>query len=169
VEDSDRSPATVPNKQPKAVSPAPPAAGNAKPKQRVQSLDIIIAENVILWDGRIVTWDEVVERLRKVRTKLGKPIHPNFYFTNGSKQKLDLTIRLPDLPQSASTLSIYRLELESTAITLELPPGVITVSRSFDQGNGSSIAVPAETMTLSAGQKKSLKLAPKTLEEARPN
>jgi hypothetical protein len=88
---------------------------------------------------------------------------------DGSKQKLDLTIRLPDLPQSASTLSIYSLELESTAITLELPPGVITVSRSFDQGNGSSIAVPAETMTLSAGQKKSLKLAPKTLEEVRPN
>jgi hypothetical protein len=47
-----------------------------------RSLDILIAQHVIVWDGRIRTWDEVVTELRALRKAQGKPIHPNFYFTN---------------------------------------------------------------------------------------
>ncbi len=59
-----------------------PAATN--PVAAARSLDIIIAQHVIVWDGRIRTWDEVVKELREIRTAQGKPIHPNFYFTNGA-------------------------------------------------------------------------------------
>jgi hypothetical protein len=61
-------------KKPAAPAPAPAA----------RSLDIVIAQHVILWDGRIRTWDEVVTELREIRKAKGKPIHPNFYFTNGA-------------------------------------------------------------------------------------
>jgi beta-lactamase regulating signal transducer with metallopeptidase domain len=61
-------------KKPTAPAPAPAA----------RSLDILIAQHVILWDGRIRTWDEVVTELREIRKAQGKPIRPNFYFTNGA-------------------------------------------------------------------------------------
>lgn len=59
--------------------PVPKAAPAEK-----RSLDIIIAQHVIVWDGRIRTWDEVVAELREIHKAKGKPIHPNFYFTNGA-------------------------------------------------------------------------------------
>lgn len=63
--------------------PKPDARPAAKPVAE-RSLDILIAEHVIVWDGRIRTWDEVVTKLREIRKAQGKPIHPNFYFTNGA-------------------------------------------------------------------------------------
>lgn len=315
----------------KSESTQPPAqpADSSDPASQPEVVNpsprIIIAENVILWDRRIVTWDEVIERLRKLRRKLGVPIHPSFYFTNaahkaelfdkyhaavfevyrelfepagvtfgsispragprydaitepadleakpelarrgvvrdrgdqpvsgatvvlipeealmpvmltaelllrdphdevwtltdadgvfsieapqtgfriavispdgfaltetppvddpvevtleplvsltlqgarGTTQKLDLTIHLAGLPNTAASLSMYGIELKKELADLELPPGTMTVSRSFDQGNGSAVSVPAETLTLSAGQKKLLKLPPRTLDELR--
>ncbi len=54
------------------------------PAPAARSLDILIAQHVIVWDGRIRTWDEVVTELREIRKAQGKPIHPHFYFTNGA-------------------------------------------------------------------------------------
>jgi|GEM_PF-4433215 len=62
-----------------ADGPAP----SAKPAA-ARSLNIVIAQHVILWDGRIRTWDEVQTELREIRKVQGKPIHPHFYFTNGA-------------------------------------------------------------------------------------
>jgi beta-lactamase regulating signal transducer with metallopeptidase domain len=59
--------------------PATPASAPAE-----RSLDILIAEHVIVWDGRIRTWDEVVAELREIRKAQGKPIQPHFHFTNGA-------------------------------------------------------------------------------------
>lgn len=43
---------------------------------------IVIAEHVLLWEGKeVVTWDEVVARFRKLRP--AGPFQPDFYFTNG--------------------------------------------------------------------------------------
>ena len=55
-----------------------------KPAEGDRSLDFVVAEHVILWDGKIVTWDEAIEGLREIRKRLDKPIHPNFHFTNGA-------------------------------------------------------------------------------------
>jgi beta-lactamase regulating signal transducer with metallopeptidase domain len=55
-----------------------------EPLSDPRSLDIVIAQHVIVWDGRIRTWDEVVTELREIRKAKGKPIHPNFRFTNGA-------------------------------------------------------------------------------------
>jgi RNA polymerase sigma factor (sigma-70 family) len=60
------------------AKPMPSPAPTARP------LDIVIAEHVIVWDGRIRTWEEVVTELREIRKAQGKPIHPHFYFTNGA-------------------------------------------------------------------------------------
>jgi hypothetical protein len=60
----------------------PVSAPAAKPDPASRSLDIVIAQHVIVWDGRIRTWDEVVTELREIRKAKGEPIHPNFYFTN---------------------------------------------------------------------------------------
>jgi hypothetical protein len=54
------------------------------PAPAARSLDIVIAQHVILWDGRIRTWDEVVTELREMRKAKGKPIHPHLHFTNGA-------------------------------------------------------------------------------------
>jgi RNA polymerase sigma factor (sigma-70 family) len=67
---------------PPKPDPLPPAKPMPAPAAR--SLDIVIAQHVIVWDGRIRTWDEVVTELREIRKAQGKPIHPNFYFTNGA-------------------------------------------------------------------------------------
>lgn len=64
-----------------------PAKSESAPANRApaaRSLDIVIAQHVILWDHRIRTWDEVVAELRGIRKAQGKPIHPHFYFTNGA-------------------------------------------------------------------------------------
>jgi beta-lactamase regulating signal transducer with metallopeptidase domain len=64
--------------------PAVAAKSAPPPVPAARSLDILIAQHVIVWDGRIRTWDEVVTELREIRKAKGKPIHPNFYFTNGA-------------------------------------------------------------------------------------
>ena len=46
---------------------------------------IIIAEHVLLWDDQIVTWDEVVARLRTMRES--GPFRAHFYTTNGLHAK----------------------------------------------------------------------------------
>src|SRR4051812_22534086 len=48
------------------------------------SLNIVVAEHVLVWDGEIVSWDEAVTELRRQRKAADKPIHPHFYFTNGA-------------------------------------------------------------------------------------
>ncbi|MEX2027431.1 MAG: M56 family metallopeptidase [Pirellulaceae bacterium] len=79
-------PETSPKSAEKArTQPLPKSKpGRPKPAAAARSLDIIIAQHVIVWDGRIRTWDEVVKELREIRTAQGKPIHPHFYFTNGA-------------------------------------------------------------------------------------
>ncbi|HET6880896.1 MAG TPA: carboxypeptidase regulatory-like domain-containing protein [Pirellulales bacterium] len=67
-------------KAPAKTEPAPAAT----PAAAARSLDIVIAEHVILWDGRIRTWDEVVTELREIRKTKGEPIHPHFHFTLGA-------------------------------------------------------------------------------------
>lgn len=64
------------------AKPAPPPAAPAP----AESLDILVAQHVLLWDGKIVEWDEVVRRLRARREREGRPIHPNFHFTNGAHE-----------------------------------------------------------------------------------
>jgi hypothetical protein len=283
------------------------------PQARSRTLDIIVAEHVLLWDGEIVTWGQVLKQLRKLRKERGGPIHPNFYFTNGAhqagawdlykpavmevypelfqpvgvsfgsispragprydavrtpadlvskpqlirrgtvraadgrpasgvtvmlmpedalmpvmlnpnmtlrdrldevwaitddngqfqieapnagcrlaflsprgfalapvpstpqsievslaplarvelsgvrgkKQTIHLSIHLATMPDSSPGFAIYELSLEET-LNVSLPPGKATVSRSFEQGDGSSRSVPAETFTLEAGQVKAL-------------
>jgi beta-lactamase regulating signal transducer with metallopeptidase domain len=63
---------------------APGAKSLPAPGPAARSLDIAIAQHVIVWDGRIRTWDEVVAELRAIRKAQGKPIHPHFHFTNGA-------------------------------------------------------------------------------------
>jgi hypothetical protein len=48
------------------------------------SIDIVIAEHVLLWDGQIKTWEAIVDELRVIRKKEEKPLHLHFHFTNGS-------------------------------------------------------------------------------------
>ena len=67
-----------------ASDPAPSVKPMPAADPAARSLDIVIAQQVIVWDGRIRTWDEVVTELREIRKAQGKPIHPNFYFTNGA-------------------------------------------------------------------------------------
>lgn len=72
-----------PDADQKAPAKPDPAPG-AKPAAAARSLDIVIAQHVILWDGRIRTWEEVVTELREIRKAKGEPIHPHFYFTNAA-------------------------------------------------------------------------------------
>ena len=64
--------------------PSPETTEATERAPAARSLDIVIARHVILWDGRIRTWDEVVTELREIRQAKGEPIHPHFYFTNGA-------------------------------------------------------------------------------------
>jgi beta-lactamase regulating signal transducer with metallopeptidase domain len=64
--------------------PQPAAKPMTDPAPAARSLDILIAQHVILWDGRIRTWDEVVTELREIRKAKGKAIQPHFHFTNGA-------------------------------------------------------------------------------------
>jgi hypothetical protein len=67
-----------------ASSPAQdPPPTNAKHNEP----SIIIAEHVLLWDNQIVTWDEVVARLRAMRES--GPFRAHFYTTNGLSGKKD--------------------------------------------------------------------------------
>ena len=80
----ERKPA-IPHEQVNEKPPGksePPLA--SKPASVARPLDVVIAQHVIVWDGRIRTWDEVVTELRAIRRAAGKPVHPNFYFTNGA-------------------------------------------------------------------------------------
>ena len=73
-------PFVVNSAEPFPSGPAePPKAASA-----ARSLDIVIAEHAIVWDGRIRTWDEVVAELREIRQAKGEPIHPHFRFTNSA-------------------------------------------------------------------------------------
>jgi hypothetical protein len=71
-------------KPPPKPDPLPAAQPMPAPAPAARSLDILIAQHVVVWDGRIRTWDEVVTELREIRKAQGKPIHPNLYFTNGA-------------------------------------------------------------------------------------
>jgi hypothetical protein len=71
-------------KPPQKSEPAPAAKPMPVPAPAVRSLDIVIAQHVIVWDGRVRTWDEVVTELSEIRKTQGKPIHPHFRFTNGA-------------------------------------------------------------------------------------
>jgi RNA polymerase sigma factor (sigma-70 family) len=73
-----------PTKTPQKPDPLQAAKPMPAPSPAARTLDIVIAQHVIVWDGRIRTWDEVVTELRAIRTTQGKPIHPNFYFTNSA-------------------------------------------------------------------------------------
>jgi beta-lactamase regulating signal transducer with metallopeptidase domain/regulation of enolase protein 1 (concanavalin A-like superfamily) len=64
--------------------PAKPEPGTAVQAAAARSLDIVITKHVILWDGRIRSWDEVITELREIRKAKGEPIHPHFHFTNGA-------------------------------------------------------------------------------------
>jgi hypothetical protein len=67
-----------------ASSPAQdPPPTNAKHNEP----SIIIAEHVLLWDNQVVTWDEVVARLRAMRES--GPFRAHFYTTNGLSGKKD--------------------------------------------------------------------------------
>jgi hypothetical protein len=48
------------------------------------SIDIVIAEHVLLWDGQIKTWETIVDELRLIRKREEKPLHLHFHFTNGA-------------------------------------------------------------------------------------
>jgi hypothetical protein len=71
-------------KPPQKPEPAPAAKPASAPAPAARSLDIVIARYVIVWDGRVRTWDEVVTELREIHRAQGKPIHQRFHFTNGS-------------------------------------------------------------------------------------
>ncbi len=71
-------------KPPRKSEPASAAKPVPAPAPALRSLDIVIARHVIVWDGRVRTWDEVVTELREIRKAQGKPIHPHFRFTNGA-------------------------------------------------------------------------------------
>jgi len=71
-------------KLPPISEPTTPAKLNPAVAAAARSLDIVIAQHVIVWDGRIRTWDEVVEELREIRKAQDKPIHASFHFTNGA-------------------------------------------------------------------------------------
>ncbi len=70
--------------QPTQKSEPAPIAKPMPPAANTRSLDIVIAQHVIVWDGRIRTWGQVETELREIRKARGKPIHPNFQFTNGA-------------------------------------------------------------------------------------
>ena len=73
-----------------APSPRPAPSGGATaradsddtPPPKPAHPTIIVTANVILWDNRIVSWDQMVLRLRTMRAD--GPIHPHFRFTNGA-------------------------------------------------------------------------------------
>ena len=48
---------------------------------------VIIAEHVLLWDEEIVTWDEVVQRLRLIRRS--GPFRAVFHMTHGAARSTD--------------------------------------------------------------------------------
>jgi beta-lactamase regulating signal transducer with metallopeptidase domain len=78
------------NKADQKNAPAPANSSDAKEKTGAADLadksthpTIIIAEHVLLWEGKeIVTWEEAVARLKKLRA--AGPVHPNFYMTAAS-------------------------------------------------------------------------------------
>ena len=62
--------------------PALKAIEGAESKPGPANPTVIIAEHVLLWErNEVVTWDEVIARLRKMRES--GPVHPNFWSTNG--------------------------------------------------------------------------------------
>jgi hypothetical protein len=72
--------ANAAEKPPTRDAEKPPRRGAAKEP----SLDIIVAQHVILWDGEIVTWDQVVKGLQAMRKERGEPLHPKFRFTKAA-------------------------------------------------------------------------------------
>jgi beta-lactamase regulating signal transducer with metallopeptidase domain len=76
---------------PATVELTPPASSRAPdppaPDAKHNEPHIIIAEHVLSWDNQIVTWDQVVARLRTMRES--GPFRGHFYFTNGLSAKKD--------------------------------------------------------------------------------
>jgi beta-lactamase regulating signal transducer with metallopeptidase domain len=65
--------------------PAPASPGPKNTNAKDDHPSIIIAEHVLLWDNQVVTWDQIVARLR-VKRKSG-PFRATFYTTNGLSRK----------------------------------------------------------------------------------
>ena len=78
---------------------------------------------------------------------------------NKSKQMLHVQVNIPELSESAG-FTMYEVVVEKDSKVILLPPGRVTVSRSFEAGEGSRISVPAETFVLKPGEKKTLALPP---------
>jgi hypothetical protein len=67
--------------------PSSPASDPPSKSPKHGEPSIIIAEHVLLWQNQIVTWDEVVTRLRTMRES--GPFRATFYTTNGLSAKKD--------------------------------------------------------------------------------
>jgi hypothetical protein len=70
------------------------------------------------------------------------------------------------LPDKSPGFAIYEFELRDKRLPLDLPPGVITVQRAFQQKDGSSRGYPAETVQIGPGMAQRIKLPNITEEEA---
>jgi hypothetical protein len=70
-----------------ALTPSSPAQDPPPTNAKHNEPSIIVAEHVLLWDNQIVTWDEVVARLRTMRES--GPFRAHFYTTNGLSGKKD--------------------------------------------------------------------------------
>jgi hypothetical protein len=83
-----------------------------------------------------------------------------------SQQELGLTIHPADFPETFPGFSIYQVKIGEKPASLRLPAGRITVSRTFDLGNGMSRLLPAERLELKAGERKVLSLSPADPDDA---
>jgi beta-lactamase regulating signal transducer with metallopeptidase domain len=70
--------------QPKERTAGATDRGTRAAEERDASLDIIVAKHVLLWNEKIMTWDEVATGLRALREQEGKPIYPLFRVTGGA-------------------------------------------------------------------------------------
>ena len=82
-----------------------------------------------------------------------------------SPQRIDLSFR-GGLPDKSPGFAIYEFELRDKRLPLDLPPGVITVRRAFQQKDGSSRGYPAETARIGPGMTQRIKLPNVTEKEA---
>lgn len=63
--------------------------GSSKtPDREKVTVGIVVAENVLLRDGRIRTWDELLDDLRQLRKDGSKPLALNFRVTQGALETL---------------------------------------------------------------------------------
>src|SRR5262249_16479859 len=61
------------------------ARGNTRPAEGADpSLDVVIAQHVLVWREQIMTWEKMAAELRALRQQRGKPIYPRFRITRGA-------------------------------------------------------------------------------------